>query len=103
MQAIRNVLWRQKFKDPQEALRMFDIILRQYAAKLECLLVRQSFFQGNQSNFTDIGGGAFGCRAYFIGEAVIQIQEIADHLQILVERASTLSTNMSYSQIVVES
>ncbi|KAK5786848.1 hypothetical protein PVK06_041494 [Gossypium arboreum] len=66
MQAIRNVLWRQKFKDSQEALRMFDIILRQYAAKLECLLVLQYFFQGNQSNFTDIREGVFGCGAYFI-------------------------------------
>ncbi|KAG4190728.1 hypothetical protein ERO13_A07G048750v2 [Gossypium hirsutum] len=63
MQAIQSVLWGQKFKDSQKALRMFDINLRQYASELECLLVRQSFFQGNQSNFTDIGGSVFGCRA----------------------------------------
>ncbi|PPS07162.1 hypothetical protein GOBAR_AA13495 [Gossypium barbadense] len=27
-----------------------------------CLLVRQSFFQNNPDNFTDIGGGVLGCR-----------------------------------------
>jgi hypothetical protein len=29
-----------------------------------CLLVRQSFFHNNPSNFVDLGGGVMGCRGF---------------------------------------
>ncbi|XP_017606709.1 protein argonaute 4 [Gossypium arboreum] len=64
MQAIQNALRGQESENSQEALRVLDIILRQHAAKQGCLLVRQSFFQDNQNNFTDIGGGVLGCRGF---------------------------------------
>jgi len=40
-----------------EALRVLDIILRQHSAKQGCLIVRQSFFHNNPSNFIELGGG----------------------------------------------
>ncbi|GMI94287.1 OVEREXPRESSOR OF CATIONIC PEROXIDASE 11, ARGONAUTE 4 [Hibiscus trionum] len=64
MQAIQNALRGQESENSQEALRVLDIILRQHAAKQGCLLVRQSFFQNNPDNFTDIGGGVLGCRGF---------------------------------------
>ncbi|XP_022752833.1 protein argonaute 4-like isoform X3 [Durio zibethinus] len=64
MQAIQNALRGQESENSQEALRVLDIILRQHAAKQGCLLVRQSFFQNNPNNFTDIGGGVLGCRGF---------------------------------------
>ncbi|XVF05656.1 hypothetical protein REPUB_Repub05bG0191400 [Reevesia pubescens] len=64
MQAIQNALRGQESENSQEALRVLDIILRQHAAKQGCLLVRQSFFQDNEKNFTDIGGGVLGCRGF---------------------------------------
>nr|KAJ0217136.1 hypothetical protein LSAT_V11C300122300 [Lactuca sativa] len=44
----------------QDSLRVLDIILRQQAAQMECLLVKQSFFHDDSRNFTDIGGGVPG-------------------------------------------
>ncbi|KAI9090150.1 hypothetical protein K1719_028846 [Acacia pycnantha] len=41
----------------QDALRVLDTILRQQAASMSCLLVRQSFFRDDSRNFTDVGGG----------------------------------------------
>ncbi|XVF68614.1 hypothetical protein PTKIN_Ptkin11bG0015700 [Pterospermum kingtungense] len=64
MQAIQSALHGQDSENSQEALRVLDIILRQHAAKQGCLLVRQSFFQDNPRNFTDIGGGVLGCRGF---------------------------------------
>ncbi|PPD67966.1 hypothetical protein GOBAR_DD35158 [Gossypium barbadense] len=64
MQAIQNALRGQESENSQEALRVLDIVLRQHAAKQGCLLVRQSFFQNNPDNFTDIGGGVLGCRGF---------------------------------------
>ncbi|KAK8701304.1 hypothetical protein V6N13_019694 [Hibiscus sabdariffa] len=64
MLAIQNALRGQESENSQEALRVLDIILRQHAAKQGCLLVRQSFFQNNPDNFTDIGGGVLGCRGF---------------------------------------
>jgi hypothetical protein len=29
-----------------------------------CLLVKQSFFYNNPSNFVDLGGGVMGCRGF---------------------------------------
>ncbi|XVF46380.1 hypothetical protein PTKIN_Ptkin03bG0022300 [Pterospermum kingtungense] len=55
MQAIQSALRGQESENSQEALRVLDIILRQHAAKQGCLLVRQSFFQNDPNNFTDIG------------------------------------------------
>ncbi|XP_059664101.1 protein argonaute 16-like [Cornus florida] len=48
----------------EDALRVLDIILRQQAAKSGCLLVRQSFFQDDSRNFTDVGGGVKACRGF---------------------------------------
>ncbi|KAJ6828680.1 protein argonaute 4B-like [Iris pallida] len=62
MQALASALKGIDSEMSQEALRVLDIILRQNAAKRNCLLVRQSFFQDNPSNFTDLGGGVLGCR-----------------------------------------
>ncbi|XP_039004777.1 protein argonaute 4-like [Hibiscus syriacus] len=64
MHAIQSALRGQESENSQEALRVFDIILRQHASKQGCLLVRQSFFHDNQNNFTDIGGGVLGCRGF---------------------------------------
>ncbi|XP_020274159.1 protein argonaute 4B-like [Asparagus officinalis] len=64
MQAIAIALKGHDTENSQEALRVLDIILRQNAAKQGCLLVRQSYFQNNPSNFTDIGGGVLGCRGF---------------------------------------
>ncbi|KAG1327683.1 Protein argonaute 4B [Cocos nucifera] len=64
MQSIAMALRGQDTENCQEALRVLDIILRQHSAKQGCLLVRQSFFQNNPSNFTEIGGGVLGCRGF---------------------------------------
>ncbi|XP_038705645.1 protein argonaute 16-like [Tripterygium wilfordii] len=48
----------------QDVLRVLDIALRQQAANKGCLLVRQSFFQDDSRNFTDIGGGVIGLRGF---------------------------------------
>ncbi|XP_077241476.1 protein argonaute 4B-like [Tasmannia lanceolata] len=64
MQSIANALRGNDTENSQEALRVLDIILRQHAAKQGCLLVRQSFFNNDPRNFTDLGGGVFGCRGF---------------------------------------
>ncbi|KAH6814845.1 Argonaute family protein [Perilla frutescens var. frutescens] len=64
MQAIANALRGQDSEHFQEAVRVFDIILRQNAAQKGCLLVRQSFFHNDDRNFVDLGGGVFGCRGF---------------------------------------
>ncbi|WOL14713.1 protein argonaute 4B-like [Canna indica] len=64
MKSIALALKGHESENSQEALRVLDIILRQHAAKQGCLLVRQSFFQNNPKNFTDIGGGVIGCRGF---------------------------------------
>ncbi|CAD5168573.1 unnamed protein product, partial [Musa acuminata subsp. malaccensis] len=51
-------------EDAQHALQILDIILRQQQAKRGCLLVKQSFFDGNHVNFIDLGGGVSGCRGF---------------------------------------
>ncbi|KAJ3669410.1 hypothetical protein LUZ60_011360 [Juncus effusus] len=48
----------------QDALRVLDIVLRQQQANKGCLLVRQSFFNGDPKNFVDLGGGVTGCRGF---------------------------------------
>ncbi|XP_059653733.1 protein argonaute 4A-like isoform X2 [Cornus florida] len=64
LQSITNALRGQQSEHFQEAVRVLDIILRQHAAKLGCLLVRQSFFHNEPRNFTDLGGGVLGCRGF---------------------------------------
>lgn len=64
MQAIGNALRGQETENSQEAIRVLDIILRQHAAKLGCLLVRQSYFHNDARNFADVGGGVLGCRGF---------------------------------------
>uniref|UniRef100_A0A0D9Y6P3 Piwi domain-containing protein n=1 Tax=Oryza glumipatula TaxID=40148 RepID=A0A0D9Y6P3_9ORYZ len=64
MSAIAQALRGQESENTQEAIRVIDIILRQHSAKQGCLLVRQSFFHNNPSNFVDLGGGVMGCRGF---------------------------------------
>ncbi|PIA48671.1 hypothetical protein AQUCO_01400922v1 [Aquilegia coerulea] len=64
IKAIANALRGQETEKSQEALRVLDIILRQNAAKQNCLLVRQSFFHNIPKNFVDLGGGVSGCRGF---------------------------------------
>ncbi|XP_072959526.1 protein argonaute 4B-like [Typha angustifolia] len=64
MQAISQALRGHDSENSQEALRVLDIILRQHSAKQGCLLVRQSFFRDNPSNYIDLGGGVLGCRGF---------------------------------------
>ncbi|CAL4964194.1 unnamed protein product [Urochloa decumbens] len=64
MSAIAHALRGQESEHTQEAIRVIDIILRQHSAKQGCLLVRQSFFHNNPSNFVDLGGGVMGCRGF---------------------------------------
>ncbi|AQK89302.1 putative argonaute family protein isoform X1 [Zea mays] len=64
MSAISQALRGQESEHTQEAIRVIDIILRQHSAKQGCLLVRQSFFHNNPSNFVDLGGGVVGCRGF---------------------------------------
>jgi len=64
MSAIALALKGQESEHTQEAIRVIDIILRQHSAKQGCLLVRQSFFHNNPSNFVDLGGGVMGCRGF---------------------------------------
>ncbi|KAK4777764.1 hypothetical protein SAY87_017951 [Trapa incisa] len=64
MQSIASALRGQDSENSQEALRVLDIILRQHAAKMGCLLVRQSFFHDDLENCVDVGGGVRGCRGF---------------------------------------
>ncbi|CAL4957224.1 unnamed protein product [Urochloa decumbens] len=64
MSAIAHALRGQESEHTQEAIRVIDIILRQHSAKQGCLLVRQSFFHNNPSNFVELGGGVMGCRGF---------------------------------------
>ncbi|XP_057740880.1 protein argonaute 16 [Arachis stenosperma] len=48
----------------QDALRVLDIALRQQAANRGCLLVRQSFFQDDARNFSEIGGNLMAVRGF---------------------------------------
>ncbi|OEL24890.1 Protein argonaute 4B, partial [Dichanthelium oligosanthes] len=64
MNAIGQVIRGEESENSLEALRVLDIILRQHSAKQGCLLVRQSFFHNNPSNFVDLGGGVMGCRGF---------------------------------------
>nr|CAB3460514.1 unnamed protein product [Digitaria exilis] len=64
MSAIGQVIRGQESENSLEAVRVLDIILRQHSAKQGCLIVRQSFFHNNPSNFVDLGGGVVGCRGF---------------------------------------
>ncbi|CAN6349965.1 unnamed protein product [Urochloa humidicola] len=64
MSAIGQVLRGEESENSLEALRVLDIILRQHSAKQGCLIVRQSFFHNNPSNFVNLGGGVMGCRGF---------------------------------------
>ncbi|TVU22665.1 hypothetical protein EJB05_32380 [Eragrostis curvula] len=64
MRAISKVLRGQGSDNCQEALRVLDIILRQNYVKQGCLLVRQSFFRNNPTDFYELGGGIMCCQGY---------------------------------------
>ncbi|KAK6123580.1 hypothetical protein DH2020_042669 [Rehmannia glutinosa] len=54
------------------SLRVLNTILQQQASKQGCLVVRQSFFQNEPSNFIDLGGGILGCRGFFSSFKALQ-------------------------------
>ncbi|XP_078152183.1 protein argonaute 4B-like [Carex rostrata] len=64
MSSIVQAMKGHESENSQEAFRVLDIILRQHSASQGCLLVRQSFFHNNPSNFIDLGGGVMGCRGF---------------------------------------
>ncbi|KAL6515147.1 Protein argonaute-4 [Orobanche hederae] len=64
LRAIAAALTGKESDNFQEAIRVLDIVLRQHAAKQGCLLVRQSFFHNQPTNFTPLGGGVVGCRGF---------------------------------------
>ncbi|KAL6615579.1 hypothetical protein ACP70R_037849 [Stipagrostis hirtigluma subsp. patula] len=74
MSAIAQALRGQESEHTQEAIRVIDIILRQHSAKQGCLLVCQSFFHDNPSNFVDLGGGVMGCRGFHFSFRATQRQ-----------------------------
>ncbi|WCJ42176.1 Argonaute family protein [Euphorbia peplus] len=59
-------------ENSQEVIRVLDIILRQHAAKQGCLLVRQSFFHNDASNFVNLEGGVRGCSGFHSSFRVTQ-------------------------------
>ncbi|GFP88430.1 protein argonaute 4a [Phtheirospermum japonicum] len=54
------------------SLRVLNTILQQRALKRGCLVVRQSFFQNEPSNFLDLGGGVLACRGLFSSFKALQ-------------------------------
>ncbi|ONK70265.1 uncharacterized protein A4U43_C05F31950 [Asparagus officinalis] len=64
MKSIAEAIQGRDAEHTQDALRVLDIILRQQQAKRGCLLVRQSFFSGEHTNYTNLGGGVTGCRGF---------------------------------------
>ncbi|KAK8957283.1 Protein argonaute 4A [Platanthera zijinensis] len=64
IESIQSALQGRETDSTTEALRVLDIVLRQNAAKRNCLLVRQSFFYGEPKSFFDLGGYVQGCRGY---------------------------------------
>ncbi|OMO91480.1 Argonaute/Dicer protein, PAZ [Corchorus olitorius] len=78
IQAIQNALHGQESENSQEALRVVDIILRQNAARQGCLLVRQSFFQNNPTDFADIGDGVL---SYVSTSMIIQPGPVENFLK----------------------
>ncbi|KAL7614483.1 hypothetical protein Lser_V15G06694 [Lactuca serriola] len=64
IQAIVNALKGQDSEQFNDAMRVFDVLLRQHAAKQGCLLVRQCYFKNDPRNFIDIGGGVMGCKGF---------------------------------------
>ncbi|KAG8378708.1 hypothetical protein BUALT_Bualt07G0013300 [Buddleja alternifolia] len=55
-----------------ESLRVLDTVVRQRALKQGCLVLRQSFFANETSNFIDLGGGVLGCRGFFSSFKALQ-------------------------------
>ncbi|KAJ0469097.1 putative post-transcriptional gene silencing PAZ-Argonaute family protein [Helianthus annuus] len=64
IQAIFNALQGQDSEQFSEAVRVLDVLLRQHAARQECLIVRQCFFRDDPKNYIGIGGGVLGCRGF---------------------------------------
>ncbi|KAK8963945.1 Protein argonaute 4A [Platanthera guangdongensis] len=61
--SILSALQGRETDSTQEALRVLDIVLRQNAAKRECMLVRQSFYDKSSPCF-HLGGHVQGCPGY---------------------------------------
>lgn len=61
MRSIGDSIQGRDAEHTQYALRVLDVILRQQA-KWGCVLVRQSFFSGEHTNYTDLGGVVTGAR-----------------------------------------
>ncbi|KAH6808549.1 hypothetical protein C2S51_000305 [Perilla frutescens var. frutescens] len=56
----------------ERSLRVLNIILQQQACRKGCLVVGQSFFLHEQSNYVDLGGGILGCRGFFLSFRALQ-------------------------------
>ncbi|KAL6565610.1 hypothetical protein OROHE_004665 [Orobanche hederae] len=63
LQAIANALCGQDSEHFQEAVRVFDITLRQNVVQKGCLLARQSFFHNEPRNFVNLGWWC-SCRGF---------------------------------------
>ncbi|XP_078160692.1 protein argonaute 16-like, partial [Carex rostrata] len=48
----------------QRALMVLNVMLRQQQARMGCLVVRQSFFNGDPKNLIDLEGGVTACRGF---------------------------------------
>ncbi|KAF3334610.1 protein argonaute 16-like protein [Carex littledalei] len=48
----------------QSAIMVLNVMLRQQQARMGCLVVRQSFFNGDPKNLTDLEGGVTACRGF---------------------------------------
>ncbi|KAH6770557.1 Argonaute family protein [Perilla frutescens var. hirtella] len=56
----------------ERSLRVLNTILQQQACRKDCLVVGQSFFLHEQSNYVDLGSGILGCRGFFSSFRAIQ-------------------------------
>ncbi|XP_057808769.1 protein argonaute 4B-like [Salvia miltiorrhiza] len=56
----------------ERSLRVLNTILQQQASRKGCLVVGQSFFLHEQSNYIDLGGGVLGCRGFFTSFRALQ-------------------------------
>ncbi|PKA50645.1 Protein argonaute 16 [Apostasia shenzhenica] len=56
-----------QMEQAQDALRVLNIILRQQQAKRGCLIVKQSYFNADPVNLTDLGGGVSCCWGFHSG------------------------------------
>ncbi|KAI4300973.1 hypothetical protein L6164_034296 [Bauhinia variegata] len=65
---IHTIAYAQNWQESgnfDEALAVLNTILRHNAARKGCLLLGKLFFENEPRNFTNLGGGLFGCRRFY--------------------------------------